>query len=540
MKKENVKKGLKRYLAIILCFLLVTCYLGQVTAFAEEKTSGRTGISGYGVSVEKIVTKVNGKSLGNKSAYAPNVIFVNDVVSYKITVANDTEEALEDVIVEDYLNYGLKITGAQNPKGSTIPGGITWTVDIPANSSKIITYDAKVLTAGYLENHVVVESPYEPPLTSRPALTQIEGPTEAYCMIFATPVLSVSNYVGRKGNQSVSVDVGDTVTFTIDILYNRGEMAAAAAAMAKGEAPTEPGMTFNDKLPAGLEFVSYESSNPNCTYDPGTGDWIVPEEVFYDNYTGTLKITAKVIKSSTMTNTATASVTDSIYGYDSPLLTPYNGKAVGGEEPTTGVWSTTKSSSVKVMSSSGHEPEHTYWPDLQITKAADKADVTIGDNVTYTISIKNIGTASALNAIVSEVIPAGLLYQSDDSGGTFDKTTGKWIVGNLGVNEEKKLSIVVKTTAAGAIVNTAAAACDNLESNMANNSSNITINVKDKPVVPPEKPETPPEKPETPPEKPIPDAPPVLPKTGGTPAEVFYFTGLASIIGGLVLKRKNK
>ena len=86
--------------------------------------------------------------------------------------------------------------------------------------------------------------------------------------------------------------------------------------------------------------------------------------------------------------------------------------------------------------------------DLKITNTSDKATVSVGDNVTYTITLTNSGSVNTTNVAVTDDWPASLTYVSNNTDkGTYDSSTGIWTVGNLDANASAKL--VITATVAG-------------------------------------------------------------------------------------------
>ncbi|MBK8444459.1 MAG: DUF11 domain-containing protein [Sphingobacteriales bacterium] len=93
--------------------------------------------------------------------------------------------------------------------------------------------------------------------------------------------------------------------------------------------------------------------------------------------------------------------------------------------------------------------------DLKLTKTVSTSTVTVGDNITYTISISNEGDTIATGIKVKDVLPAGLDYVSSvASNGTYSSPIGEWSIGTLTNGSNASLLITAKTTAAGTVVNT--------------------------------------------------------------------------------------
>ncbi|MDD5392160.1 MAG: SdrD B-like domain-containing protein [Thiothrix sp.] len=79
--------------------------------------------------------------------------------------------------------------------------------------------------------------------------------------------------------------------------------------------------------------------------------------------------------------------------------------------------------------------------DLSIIKAVDNANPKHGDTVVYTLTVTNQGPDAATAVNVTDVLPAGITYVSDDGAGAYDKATGIWAVGALAKDDKKVLSI---------------------------------------------------------------------------------------------------
>ena len=87
--------------------------------------------------------------------------------------------------------------------------------------------------------------------------------------------------------------------------------------------------------------------------------------------------------------------------------------------------------------------------DLEVTKLADSYRVRQDSDVTFTISIHNLGPGSASNVDLTDLLPAELTYISHDAspGTTYDDPidgtgTGVWTVGSIPANGTVTLTIV--------------------------------------------------------------------------------------------------
>src|SRR5262249_26075161 len=65
--------------------------------------------------------------------------------------------------------------------------------------------------------------------------------------------------------------------------------------------------------------------------------------------------------------------------------------------------------------------------DLFVTKAVDNATPNVGDTVTFTVTLTDLGPDAATNVTVQDLLPAGLsLVSFSPSRGTYTPATGVW------------------------------------------------------------------------------------------------------------------
>lgn len=93
--------------------------------------------------------------------------------------------------------------------------------------------------------------------------------------------------------------------------------------------------------------------------------------------------------------------------------------------------------------------------DISLTKTVDNPTPSALDNVVYTVTVTNDGPDDGTGLEVTDQLPAGLVYVSDDSGGTYDPGTGLWQVGTLAANASTALNITAQVQFAGPYDNVA-------------------------------------------------------------------------------------
>lgn len=119
--------------------------------------------------------------------------------------------------------------------------------------------------------------------------------------------------------------------------------------------------------------------------------------------------------------------------------------------------------------------------DLSIEKSISDDTPGISQGVVYTLTVSNAGPADATDVVVTDVLPSSLTYESDDSSGAYNSTTGVWGVGSLANGASATLHINVSANIAGDVVNTATTGFGNAattqDSNTSNDSATVTVTV---------------------------------------------------------------
>ncbi|MCE5214594.1 MAG: carboxypeptidase regulatory-like domain-containing protein [Methanobacterium sp.] len=125
--------------------------------------------------------------------------------------------------------------------------------------------------------------------------------------------------------------------------------------------------------------------------------------------------------------------------------------------------------------------------DLIITKTVYPEVVYVGDIITYTIVVTNLGPDTAVNTRVTDDMPESIIILDyDPSMGDFDPETGIWTIGDLEKDQTATLTITARTTQTGKFTNTAVVESDTYDPNPDNSdSATVTVIEKPKPPCPP-------------------------------------------------------
>jgi uncharacterized repeat protein (TIGR01451 family) len=125
--------------------------------------------------------------------------------------------------------------------------------------------------------------------------------------------------------------------------------------------------------------------------------------------------------------------------------------------------------------------------DPAITKSVNRGTVKVGDTVEYTISVTNLGNATATNVVVEDSLPSFLsLSGASATRGdvSVSGSTVRVVIGDLAPGETVTVTItarVVKTATPPSNSNIATLSTDSLTDDPGNNSSSVSLTTEEAP-----------------------------------------------------------
>lgn len=144
--------------------------------------------------------------------------------------------------------------------------------------------------------------------------------------------------------------------------------------------------------------------------------------------------------------------------HDSDLVVgSYGNKDVARFPDGTGDWS--------ISSLTGANTTYTKCTsnDASIGKTVSASSIPLGDTASFTITVANPSNKSITNAAVTDLLPAGLVYESyTASVGTYDSGTGIWTIGTMAKDTSATLTIYFHGSAVGEYTNTATLTFDGI------------------------------------------------------------------------------
>ncbi|MFH1842504.1 MAG: hypothetical protein ABIF77_04805 [bacterium] len=353
---------------------------------------------------------------------APNE---GDNVLFTVTLTNDGPDEATGIVVLDSLDAGLTLLEATPEQGEFDTETGLWNVAyLAVGSSASLTLAA-----------VVDSSTSGAVLTSTATITTADqgdsNPDDngAAASVTVNSIdLSLTKVVGDP-----SPDPGDTVTFLLT-LDNPSTTAGS-------------GIEVTDRLPNGLTFVAATPSQGS--YDQVTGVWSV------GGLAGGTAATLSLL----------ASVDHGHYG----VVITNTAAITAANETDPDLDNNRDSAGITVRSA-----------DLQLTKTVDDETPEAGDEITYRLTLANAGPDSASGIIVTDLLPAQLIYAgATPSHGMYDPVSGRWTVAGLhaGATATLDLTVTVNVVAlASTITNNAAIGrADQTDPVSNNNSDSVDI-----------------------------------------------------------------
>ncbi|MFM8577320.1 MAG: hypothetical protein ACKOCN_00730, partial [Planctomycetaceae bacterium] len=286
------------------------------------------------------------------------------------------------------------------------PASGLWQIGtLPAGGAKSLSIVAAVPGPGSFENIAAVST------------TDQFDPDHTNDRDTSTVTTREADLAVAKTVSNPTPNVGDTITFTITV-SNLGPDSAN-------------NVEITDSFPAaGLQLLSAVPSQG--TFNAGTGVWAVGTVDIGPANAETLLITARVLAPAVntippaRTNVATVTKADE---YD----------------PNPG-------------NNTGTVTETPRYADLGVKKTTSNVRPNVGETITYTVKLFNLGTAAATNVVVTDALPANVSFISaTPAAGTRFQTMptgGVWSVPTIAPGQTLELTLIVQATNTSVAFNT--------------------------------------------------------------------------------------
>jgi uncharacterized repeat protein (TIGR01451 family) len=343
-------------------------------------------------------------------------------VSWTIAISNLGPDAAVNVSVTDVVPIELVDVGVVSITKGTFENNV-WFIDrIESGDSLVLVIETTVAKSNVNVTNVasVTSKTYDPNETNDEDNDTVVIPPEADLAV------TITNNFDESGETCHN---GDIIVWTIVVTNNGPDDAINSV--------------LEDVLPDGVVYVSH--SNANGTYDNESAVWSIGDLPVGETVTLTITTIANTTDATVYRNVSVSSDT-----YDPDLSNNYD------------------DNSVDIVDEA----------DLEIIKSVSDKAAYNGDIIIWTIIVKNNGAGTAVNAVVTDKLPSGVVYDSDDSHGSYNSVTGIWNVGDLASGESASLRIYTKVVVTNkTIINFASVTSDTYDPNEENNYCNDSTTV---------------------------------------------------------------
>ena len=355
-----------------------------------------------------------------------------ETITYTLVAENEGPSASNPTTVTDTLPAGVEYVSDDGGCNASLAPTVTCALGSLANGeAKTIHLVARVTaTTGSVTNTALVEGPLPDPEVADDAASA------------TTAIEEVSDLVLHKRPGVAAVKAGEQLTYTLEV-ENQGPSASATN-------------TMTDTLPTGLTYVSDNggcdtSALPTISCDVGplaAGD------------TATVEIVTEV-------EAGAGGSIQNVAHVSGPNIDP---------EPTDDEASATT-------------PITPFLAELALKKTASSdGAVSVGDTITYTLTASDHGPDPSPETVVTDSLPAGLTYVSDDGGCRASALPRiECDLGTLANGEAKSFHVVTRVANVDGrpIVNTATVAGAHSDPVPANNADSAETAVAGPPTTTP-------------------------------------------------------
>lgn len=326
----------------------------------------------------------------------------NDTVRFQLVMGNTGDQALDNVLVSDSLPSGLEyIANTTRVDGSNVNDGITTNGirigNVNPSASKIVIFNARVTNSSTsILTNTGVASAYNHEVVRDTATVTGTNSGNAVMTIAKTVALGENS---TNFSENVNANQDDIVRFQL-VINSTGAKALDT-------------VTVSDVLPSGLDYVSGSTRLDGASVENGIASNGIKIGNINAGNSKTVIFNARVSSSNTgtITNTGVASALNHEVVRDTATVQGSNNNR----------------------------------PYLTVDKSVDRTTANAGDELRYTIRVRNTGNGDATNVRVTDSLPSRVRYisgtlETSVSGGNSVSSTDLFgngvVVNRLRSNEE--------------------------------------------------------------------------------------------------------
>ena len=359
----------------------------------------------------------------------PNPVTVQSNLTYTISVTNNGPDTAKGVAVNQTLGPGeIFVTGTASQGSVTASGGtVSCNLgNMSAGSNATVTVVVSPTATGAVFSTATVSS----------SVTDTDPSNNSATVgVLVNPALA-DLALAIVGDVN-PVALGGILTYTISVT-NRGPVAAQ-------------NVMVTNLLPQNVSVVSVSSSQGSSVTASSKVLTSLGTLARGGTATVILQVRALVVSPITTTSSVGSTTTDPIPGNNTATITTAVSPA----------------------------------SDLGLTMTGSPISAAVGSNITYTLTVQNLGPSPAANVSVNDTLPANVTFVSAACPqGAISQSAGivTCVITNLGVNSNAVVTIVIGTAPLASqvpvtISNTAAVTSANADPNLANNTATVFTRV---------------------------------------------------------------
>ncbi|WP_350288344.1 gliding motility-associated C-terminal domain-containing protein [uncultured Croceitalea sp.] len=371
---------------------------------------------------------------------------VGSNITFTVTVSNDGPSDASGLVIEDILASGYDFVNATTTLGTYDEIIGSWSIATLLNgTSETLEITATVLANGEYANtaELIALNTFDPDSSPDNNLNSEDDQDTVNPIPTGLADLSIT-----KSVDVVNPNIGDVIEFTIN-LTNSGNSIAT-------------GVVVTDLMPIGFTYESHFTTagiynettgiwNTNGSIPNGTTETLIvlamvnPPTGREDEYINRAEITA----SDQADPDSDASSNDTIDDLNDGLIDD-------------------DEASITV------EPQST---DISLQKTVNNPRPSIGSEITFTITLTNIGSGRATNIGIEELLPRGYRFISANASvGDFDVQENFWEIAVLETSESATLELVVEVLETDDYLNIVQLAfVDQYDADISNNIAQVGI-----------------------------------------------------------------
>ncbi|WP_205501584.1 T9SS type A sorting domain-containing protein [Rufibacter psychrotolerans] len=322
--------------------------------------------------------------------------------TFRMTVTNNGPDVITNLQGIDTRTRTLNFI----PSGLVVPSGTSYNFDngiwnvgtLAVGESKTLELKGVPNTTGRLNlgGNITGQDQFDP----------VSGNNQAVALLNVLPVaeLAVTNTAA-----AATFFNGQETSFTVRV-QNNGPDAAT-------------GVVIEDKLPAGLAFVSATASSG--AYNPATGRWTLDSDVLPGAENAQILV-IRVKPQRAATYTTTASV----------VATNQHDNVASNNSQTASI-------------------QGAATADIAVSSTIVSGPYYVGGQYQVSVTATNLGPDPATGVVIASGVAPGLILVTGSGtpapGTSIDPATGLWTIGTLGVNETKTLTLLAQPTTIGVL-----------------------------------------------------------------------------------------